>query len=80
MDMAGSMSRRRIARRPIRYRRGVEYLDDRDLNIYTDGSSYSGPRRGGVGILFVTVDDEGNEQTEAYPLPGMTAPRTIRQS
>jgi ribonuclease HI len=42
----------------------VEYLDDSDLNIYTDGSSYSGPRRGGVGILFVTVDDEGNERTD----------------
>jgi ribonuclease HI len=48
----------------------MEYLDDNDLNIYTDGSSYSGPRRGGIGILFVTVDDEGNEQTDEYPLPG----------
>jgi ribonuclease HI len=64
------MSRYRITRCPIRYTRGVEYLDDRDLNIYTDGSSYSGPRRGGVGILFVTVDEEGNEQAEGYPLPG----------
>lgn len=26
----------------------VEYRDERDLNIYTDGSSYQGPRRGGV--------------------------------
>lgn len=48
----------------------MEYLDERDLNIYTDGSSYSGPRRGGIGILFVTVDDHGDEQAEAYPLPG----------
>jgi|GEM_PF-469342 len=56
--------------RLIRYTRVVEYLDDSDLNIYTDGSSYSGPRRGGVGILFVTVDDEGNERTDEYPLPG----------
>jgi ribonuclease HI len=54
----------------MRYTRDVEYLDDNDLNIYTDGSSYSGPRRGGIGILFVTVDDEGNERTEEYPLPG----------
>ena len=55
----------------IRYTRVVEYLDDNDLNIYTDGSSYSGPRRGDiVGILFVTVDVDGNERTDAYPLPG----------
>lgn len=32
------------------------------LNIYTDGSSFSGPRKGGVGIRFVTIDDCGNEQ------------------
>jgi ribonuclease HI len=48
----------------------VEYLDENDLNIYTDGSSYSSPRHGGIGILFVTVDDEGNERTDEYPLPG----------
>src|SRR4051794_38686294 len=29
----------------------MEYRDERDLHIYTDGSSYSGPRRGGIGIL-----------------------------
>jgi ribonuclease HI len=48
----------------------VEYRDERDLNIYTDGSSYQGPRRGGVGILFVTVDDDGEERADPYPLPG----------
>ncbi|MGA2455611.1 MAG: ribonuclease H [Solirubrobacteraceae bacterium] len=48
----------------------MEYLDENDLNIYTDGSSYASPRRGGIGILFVTVDDEGNERTDEYPLPG----------
>lgn len=48
----------------------VEYLDENDLNIYTDGSSYSAPRRGGIGILFVTVDDEGNERIDEYPFPG----------
>ncbi len=48
----------------------MEYLDDRDLNIYTDGSSYSGPRRGGIGILFVTVDEDGSELVEEYPLSG----------
>jgi ribonuclease HI len=48
----------------------VEYRDERDLNVYTDGSSYQGPRRGGVGILYVTVDDHGEERADPYPLPG----------
>lgn len=48
----------------------MEYRDERDLNIYTDGSSYQGPQRGGVGILYVVVDHSGEERAEAYPLPG----------
>jgi ribonuclease HI len=31
------------------------------LNIYADGSSYSHPRRGGIGIRYVTIDGAGNE-------------------
>jgi len=31
------------------------------LNIYTDGSSYQSPRRGGIGIRFITVDEHGAE-------------------
>jgi ribonuclease HI len=48
----------------------MEYRDDRDLHVYTDGSSYPGPRRGGVGIRFVMTDAAGREQFEDYPLPG----------
>lgn len=48
----------------------MEYRDERDLNIYTDGSAYQGPRRGGVGILYVVVDDDGTERVEDYPRPG----------
>jgi ribonuclease HI len=48
----------------------MEYLDERDINIYTDGTSYTGPRRGGIGIRFITVDAEGHEHVEDYPLPG----------
>jgi ribonuclease HI len=48
----------------------VEYRDERDLNVYTDGSSYSGPRRGGIGILYVTVDENGEEKVDDYPLSG----------
>jgi len=31
------------------------------LNIYTDGSSFQKPRRGGVGIRFIWIDDSSNE-------------------
>lgn len=48
----------------------VKPIDDEALTIYTDGSSYQGPRRGGVGILFVTVDDDGHERINEYALPG----------
>lgn len=51
----------------------MEYLDDRDINVYTDGSSYDGPRRGGIGIRYITVDQTGQEHSEDYPLPGYTA-------
>jgi ribonuclease HI len=40
------------------------------LNIYTDGSSYSGPRTGGIGIRFITIDDAGHEAVEDFPMPG----------
>ena len=48
----------------------MKATDDEALTIYTDGSSYQGPRRGGVGILFVTVDVQGHERVDQYPLPG----------
>lgn len=37
------------------------HLDEKALNIYTDGSCYHSPRVGGVGFLLVTVDENGNE-------------------
>lgn len=36
-------------------------LDERAINVFTDGSSLPAPRRGGTGICFVTVDDDGGE-------------------
>src|SRR5690242_9953586 len=48
----------------------MEYRDERDLHIYTDGSSLQHPRRGGAGIVFVTVDDDGEEQVDTYPVFG----------
>jgi ribonuclease HI len=40
------------------------------LNIYTDGSSYSSPRTGGVGIIFVLTDQAGNEIIHDSAFPG----------
>lgn len=40
------------------------------LNIYTDGSSFSTPRRGGIGIRFITIDGIGNEVISNLELPG----------
>lgn len=45
-------------------------IDERALNIYTDGSSKSRPRRGGIGVIFVYVDHNGKEVSEPLNLPG----------
>lgn len=50
--------------------RSQHQLDENALNIYTDGSSYTSPRRGGIGILFIAVDDYGNEEVEELSPPG----------
>jgi ribonuclease HI len=48
----------------------MEVLDDNALNIYTDGSSLSHPRRGGIGYRFVTVGEDGHEVTLDSAHPG----------
>lgn len=45
-------------------------IDERALNIYTDGSAKPTPRRGGIGVMYIYVDVEGNEISEALDLPG----------
>ena len=40
------------------------------LNIYTDGSMYSGPRVGGLGVRIVTFDESGEEEIQDYPVLG----------
>lgn len=37
-------------------------LHENALNIFTDGSMFSSPRSGGIGIIFVTINDAGNPQ------------------
>jgi len=48
----------------------MEYPEENALNIYTDGSMLSGPRRGGAAILFVLIDDQGNEEQREEVLAG----------
>ncbi len=36
-------------------------LAENSLHIYTDGSSFPSPRRGGIGIRFLLIDSEGRE-------------------
>ena len=40
------------------------------LNIYTDGSSYQGPRIGGIGVRYITINDDGNEDILELDEPG----------
>lgn len=44
--------------------------DEHALSIFTDGSSYSGPRRGGLGYLLVWTGSDGHPLTEEYAPPG----------
>ncbi|MDX6288046.1 MAG: ribonuclease [Frankiales bacterium] len=39
----------------------MDNLDENAINIFVDGSSYSGPRVGGMGVRIITIDDAGNE-------------------
>lgn len=41
----------------------MDNIVENAINIFTDGSSYSGPRKGGMGILFVVINNEGHEET-----------------
>src|SRR6266545_965311 len=45
-------------------------LRDNALNIFTDGSSLLYPRRGGIGIRFVTTDAAGDAVVDERCLPG----------
>lgn len=48
----------------------MQQLDETALNIYTDGSCRPSPWRGGIGFLFITVDENGDEQVLEQCPPG----------
>lgn len=47
-------------------------IRDNAINVYTDGSSFPGPRSGGIGIRLVVVNAFGEEEIEDIPLSGYT--------
>lgn len=49
--------------------KAVDYPEEDALNIYTDGSMLPGPRRGGTGVIFILINEAGNEEEVPY-LPG----------
>ena len=53
-----------------RRRRMSAVLVDDALNVFADGSSLPSPRRGGIGIRFVLIDEEGLEQIDDLCPPG----------
>jgi len=45
-------------------------IDEDALNIYTDGSSLPNPRRGGIGVRFVYVNSNGDEEIDDFEYSG----------
>lgn len=50
----------------------VDYPEEDALNIYTDGSMLPGPRRGGTGVIFILINEDGEEEEDTPYLPGYT--------
>jgi ribonuclease HI len=48
----------------------VERLEDHAVNVFTDGSSLQGPRRGGYAFVYVTVDEDGQEVVDEFSPDG----------
>lgn len=44
----------------------TDIIDETAINIFTDGSSYTRPRRGGVGMVFVNVNEDGDPVEHEY--------------
>ncbi len=40
------------------------------MNIYTDGSCFQRPRRGGIGIRYIIINDAGDEEWQDECPPG----------
>lgn len=50
----------------------MEYPEEDTLNVYTDGSMLPKPRRGGTGIIFILINQDGEEEKYEPPTTGYT--------
>jgi ribonuclease HI len=48
----------------------MELHDEGAVIVYTDGSQFSSPRRGGIGIRLCWTNEEGHEETYDHIMPG----------
>lgn len=48
----------------------MDIVEEGVLSIYTDGSSYSNPRKGGVGYSLVYIDEDGEERSISSSIQG----------
>lgn len=56
------------------YISGQGIIDEEALNIFTDGSSFPLKKRAaGIGMRFVWVNDQGNEEVDDYAPPGWSS-------
>lgn len=42
----------------------IDYLEEDTLNVYTDGSMLPGPGRGGTGVIFILINEVGEEEED----------------
>lgn len=54
---------------PGRSAEASDSIDEHALTIYVDGSMYGSPRRGGIGIRFVWINAQGDEEWSDETLP-----------
>lgn len=50
--------------------KALDYPEEDALNIYTDGSMLPGPRRGGTGVIFILINEDGEEEEDVPYLSG----------
>lgn len=55
---------------PIPKKKAIDYPEEDALNIYTDGSMLPKPRRGGIGVIFILINGEGEEEQSDPFIPG----------
>jgi ribonuclease HI len=55
---------------PQTKKKAIDYPEEDALNIYTDGSMLPSPRRGGIGVIFILINEKGDEEQSEPFIPG----------